>query len=284
MKKLKKRERIETYKRIALLFIALLISAVLYNLLILPLNLVVNGTSGIATITKYVYDIDPAIMMFLLYAFFTLISYMYLGREKTRVILLITIVYPILVKLTSPLSTIISTDNVDIIMLVLFAGIIGGVANGLIYKIGYNTGGTAVINQILYEKKNISITMTSFVISTSIVLLGSYIFGITNALYAVIYLYISKVISNKVLLGISDNKAFYIVTDQEDEIKDYIINVLKHDVTSFDAKGGLFDKQRKVLLTVIPTREYYKVSSVIKEIDKKAFFVVTDSYQVKGGK
>lgn len=284
MKKLKKRERIETYKRIALLFIALLISAVLYNLLILPLNLVVNGTSGIATITKYVYDIDPAIMMFLLYAFFTLISYMYLGREKTRVILLITIVYPILVKLTSPLSTIISTDNVDIIMLVLFAGIIGGVANGLIYKIGYNTGGTVVINQILYEKKNISITMTSFVISTSIVLLGSYIFGITNALYAVIYLYISKVISDKVLLGISDNKAFYIVTDQEDEIKDYIINVLKHDVTSFDAKGGLFDKQRKVLLTVIPTREYYKVSSGIKEIDKKAFFVVTDSYQVKGGK
>ena len=279
----KKIEKKESLKRQAILFIALLISAVLYNLFILPLNLVVNGTSGIATITKYYYDIDPALMMFILYAFFTVISYLYLGKEKTRVILLITIIYPILVKLTSPLSTFLP-DDADTIMVVLFAGIIGGISNGLIYKIGYNTGGTAVINQILYEKKKIPINTTSFVISITIVLFGSYIFGITNALYAIIYLYINKIISDKVLLGISDKKAFYIITDKEKEIKEYIINNLKHDVTSFDAEGGLFAKDRKVLLTVIPTREYYKVSSGIKEIDKSAFFVVTDSYQVKGGK
>ena len=54
-------------KRQLILFVALIISAILYNLLILPLNLVVNGTSGIATITNYIYGIDPALMHFLLY-------------------------------------------------------------------------------------------------------------------------------------------------------------------------------------------------------------------------
>lgn len=280
---IEKVQKQETYKRIAILFIALIISAILYNLFLLPLKIVVNGTSGIATITKYYYDIDPSIMMFFLYGFFTIVSYLYLGKEKSRVIVLITIIYPLLVKLTSPLSTLLP-DDVDVIMVVLFAGILGGVSNGLIYKIGYNTGGTAVINQILYEKKHIPINTTSFIVSTSVVLLGSYIFGITNTLYAIIYLYINKIISDKVLLGISDNKAFYIITNKENQIKEFIINDLKHDVTSFDAEGGLFAKERKVLLTVIPTREYYKVSTGIKEIDKDAFFVVTDSYQVKGGK
>ena len=271
-------------KRQLILFVALIISAILYNLLILPLNLVVNGTSGIATITNYIYGIDPALMHFLLYAFFTIVSLMYLGIDKTKVTLIITIIYPILVKFFSPLSTIVSPDEVDIIMLVLFAGVIGGVANGLIYKVGYNMGGTAVINQVLYEKKQISINTTSFVVAVSVVLFGSYIFGITNALYAIIYLYIQKVVGDKVLLGISDNKAFYIVTEEEEKVKDYIIKDLKHDVTAFDAKGGLFAHERRVLLTVIPTRDYYKMTTGIKGIDDKAFFVVTDAYQVKGGK
>ena len=42
--------------------------------------------------------------------------------------------------------------------------------------------------------------------------------------------------------------------------------------------------KRKVMLTVIPSREYYRLTEGIKHIDKNAFFVVTDSYQVEGAK
>ena len=117
-----------------------------------------------------------------------------------------------------------------------------------------------------------------------IVLVGAYFFGITNALYAIIFLYINGIVLDKVLLGISNNKAFYIITSKDDEIKEYIIETLKHNVTTFEVKGGFLDKNRKVMLTVIPSREYYRVTEGIKEIDKDAFFVVTDSYTVEGAK
>ena len=86
------------------------------------------------------------------------------------------------------------------------------------------------------------------------------------------------------LLGINNNKAFYIVTSEEEQVKNYLINELHHSTTIFDVKGGLFQKPRKAILSVIPTREYYKVREKIKQIDKEAFFTVTDSYQVKGAK
>ena len=89
---------------------------------------------------------------------------------------------------------------------------------------------------------------------------------------------------DKVILGISNNKAFYIITSEEKAIKEYIIEHLHHNVTIFDVKGGFLEKKRKVLLSVIPSREYYKVTEGIKAIDKEAFFVVTDSYEVIGGK
>ena len=53
-------------KRILLLSISLVLSAILYNLFLLPLNLVTGSTNGIATITYYLYHFDPAMMIFLL--------------------------------------------------------------------------------------------------------------------------------------------------------------------------------------------------------------------------
>lgn len=103
-------------------------------------------------------------------------------------------------------------------------------------------------------------------------------------MYAIILLYISNLVLDKVLLGISNNKAFYIITSKEEQVSDYIINKLHHNVTIFDVKGGFLEKKRKVLLSVIPTREYFKVTEGIKLIDKDVFFVATDSYEVIGGK
>lgn len=273
-------------KRISRMFtlvISLLLSAVLYNIILLPLNLVTGGTSGIATITKGLYGINPALMIFLTSAACVVISFMYLGTEKTMTTIAASILFPVLVELTEPLGSVF-TGETDKLLLVVFAGVIGGISNGLIYKTGYNSGGLSVISQILYEEKKISVAKSSFFINGLVVLIGAFFFGANNALYAIIYLYINNIVTDKVLLGISNNKAFYIITDQEERVNDYIMRILGHSVTVFDVKGGFLEQKRRVLLTVIPSREYYRVTEGIKEIDPKVFFVVTDSYQVEGGK
>ena len=268
---------------ILLMFISMLLNAVLYNLFFFFLNLVTGGTPGIATITHYVYGINPSIMLFFLSLACVIISFLYLGKERTTGTLLALFTYPILVQLTSPLNRIVSSEP-DILLLVIFAGVISGVANGLMYKTGYSNGGFPIISQILYEKKQISISKSSLFINVCIVLIGSIFFGTTTALYAIIFLYINNIVLDKVLLGISNNKAFYIITDKEEQVKEYILENLGHDVTVFDVKGGFAEKKRRVLMTIIPSREYYRVTEGIKIIDSNVFFVATDSYQVEGAR
>ena len=270
--------------RIILIFVSLILSALLYNVLLLPLNLVTGGVAGVATITHYVYGINPAFMIFIL-SFATLIlSFMYLGKERTVGSILATILYPVLVQLTSPIRNMMLIDKNDLLLVVLFAGVISGIANGLMYRSGYSNGGFPIISQILLDKFKIGIAKSSLFINVSIVVVGAIFFGTTKALYAIIFLYINSIIMDRVLLGISKNKAFYIITDKSDEVKEYIIENLNHTITTFDVKGGFLQDKKKVMLTVIPTREYYRVTEGIKSIDKDVFFVVTDSYQVKGAK
>lgn len=278
---IKKQKKLQ---RFGLALLSLTISALLYNVLLLPLNIVSGGVSSVATITNHLYHIDPSLMIFILSASCSLISLLYLGPEQTASTVIASILYPLLVKIMAPVASIFPIDTDDVFIIVIFAGIISGIANGLYYKSGYVNCGFPVICKVLYQNFKISISKSTLIINMIVVFFGGLYFGSLNAMYAIILLYISSIVMDKVLLGISNNKAFYIITSEEEEIKQYIIDNLHHNVTTFDVKGGFLEKKRKVLLTVIPSREYYKVADGIKQIDKEAFFVVTDSYEVIGGK
>lgn len=270
-------------KNLGLAIISLAMSALIYNLFLLPLNIVSGGVSGVATITNHLYHIDPSLMIFILSAACSIISLLYLGIEQTAGTIIASIIYPLFVKLTAPIATLIPIETNDIFIIVIFAGVLSGISSGLFYRSGYVNCGFPVICKVLYQNFKIAISKSTLVINIIVVFFGGVFFGSLNAMYAVILLYISSLVMDKVILGISNNKAFYIITSEEDAVKEYIIENLHHNVTIFDVKGGFLEKKRKVLLSVIPSREYYKVAEGIKEIDKDAFFVVTDSYEVIGG-
>ena len=79
------------------------------------------------------------------------------------------------------------------------------------------------------------------------------------------------------------NKMFYIVTKKDEEVKEFILKYLNHGVTIFKGKGGYSKNNENVLMAVLPTKDYYRLKEGINEIDKDAFFIVTDSYEVFGG-
>ena len=281
---IKKLKRKSLLRRILILLASLLVLSLVYNLLLLPTDLVAGGVNGIAIITNYVYGIDSSIMILLISSACLLFSFMYLGKERTLGSLLATFIYPLFVKLTAIITQGITINYDDKFLIIIFAGVIGGLANGFIYKTGFSNGGLPIISQILYKYHKIPIAKSSMIINASIIIVGSIFFGWSMMMYAIILVFINNMMIDKVLLGISSNKAFYILTTKEKEIKEYIVNNLKHTVTIFNVEGAFLEKKRKVLLSVIPKRDYYKLTEGIKLIDPKVFFVVEDAYEVKGGK
>lgn len=270
--------------RTIMIIVSLFISSLTYNLFLLPTNLVAGGANGISIIIKHVYKIDPSITIFIVLVICNILSFIFLGKERTIGTLFATILYPIFVEITSIFTNKITIDTTDLFLVVIFTGILTGLASGLMYKTGYSNGGLPVISQILYKYYKIPIAKSNLVLNSIVVVIGGIYFGWTMVMYAIILLYINSIIIDKVLLGISNNKAFYIITKEDKKVRDYIINIMHHSVTTFDVKGAFLEKKRRVLLTVIPSREYYKVTEGIKLIDKEVFFLATDAYQVEGGK
>lgn len=265
--------------RYIILCISLFISAVLFNLLQLPTQIVSGGSGGVAIITEHLFSWPPSVVIFVSSVILLLVSFLILGIEKTSGTVVATFIYPLFVNWTANISHYIRVDTSDMILISIFIGVIGGITTGINYKIGFSSGGLGIINQVLHQLKRWSISKTSLIMNGIIVLIGGFYFGWTMVMYAIIIIFINSMVMDRVLLGISKSKAFYIVTTEEDLIKDYIMHYLGHGVTIFNVKGGFLEKKKHVLMTVIPTRDYFKLTEGVKSLDPKAFFVVIDAYQ-----
>ena len=267
-------------KRFTYMSIALFVSALCFNLFISPINLVSGGTSGLSIVIRELFGIEASISIFVLSIICFLLSYFYLDAINSIAALFAGIIYPLFIKATSSIGNLIYIDNSDILLLVLFAGIIGGVCQGVVYRQGLNTGGFNVIARIIFKYFHISITKVNFIINFFIVGMGVYLFGFNMLLYAFVYLFISKYVGEKIMLGVSLNKAIYVISDKYKEIVLVLNKDLGHDATIYNVKGKFNDEKRKMVMSVVPNSSYYDAKEMISLIDPDAFIFVCDSYEV----
>lgn len=270
-------------KRLISFMLGSLVIAAAYNLFLAPNKLVAGGVSGIAIILKSLFGLDDSLTVLVLNISLLILSYFLLGKEKTRSSVLGSLVFPLCIKLTSGIGTIIDIDTSQILISAVFGGVLYGLGIGMIFKAGFTSGGTDILNQIFNKYFKMSIGKSMLCTDGLITLSSAFVFGTNKLMYAIIVLYIISFMSDRVILGVSDSKAFYIITDEDIAVRDYILKYLNHGVTIFNAKGGYAKEKKNVIMCVLPTKDYYRLKEGIMEIDKDAFFVVTDAYEVFGG-
>lgn len=257
--------------------------AIAFNLFMFPNKIVLNF-SGIAIIINNFLGIEPSIIIFVLTVLLLVIGYFTIGPKKIKNTIIGALGYPLLVELTKPLTNYIVIDNSDVLLSVIFGSFIYGIGQGLVFRAGFSTGGSDTVMQILNKYFKISLGKANMILNLIIISLGVFTFGITRLMYSLVFLYILSAVMDKVILGISNAKAFYIITDYDKEIKTYITRKLGRGVTVIEARGGFTNNKEKLLMCIIPTREYFILKDAINEIDKDAVLLITDVYESKGSR
>lgn len=278
-----KREHKKIIYRYAYMLLGLFICAVAYNTFMVPNEFAAGNATGLSLIIHAAFGYNIAVTVAVINISLLFVSSIFLGKKATFGSLVGSLVMPVFVALTEPLVRAIDFSGSSLLLAALFAGILDGLGNGMVFKVGFTTGGTDVINQIVERYGKMSLGLAILLSDGLIALSSAYFFGLKEAIYSLFILWLTSVMTDKVVLGISSLKAVYIITSKEEEVKNHIFHKHKRSVSVFEGTGAFTDNKQNVLLCVIPTSRYHRLTEGIKKIDRKAFFSVTDSYQVIGG-
>lgn len=260
--------------------IGLILIALSYNLFFSPFQLDTGGVSGLEIIINKIFMIDESLFILLSNLILIIISYLVLGKERTKNTLFGSILLPILIKLTHNINQFIITQDLDMLIIALLGGILSGTGYGLLFQNNFTSGGSDILNQIALHKFKIPLNHSMLYIDGTIVLLGGFVLGIESMIYSIIALQIISTLSNKTMLRINANKVFYIETTKFKEVKQYLTQDLKYDITIFDVQGGYSNNLKKLILCSVKTNDYYKVKTGLEMIDKDIFIIINENYEL----
>lgn len=266
-------------KRIINILIGILIISITINYFIIPNKLIVFGTDGLACLLSYITGANIYINMFLLNILVIFIALIFIDFKIIKYYFIPAILIPFGCYITSFLPNIYPIELPEMMLNIIVSSFLLSYGYGILYKQGLIGGTTFLLDNIISNKIQIHFKY-SFLIDIIILVLYTMLINFTYALYSLIIISVVRYLIDKTKLGTNESKMFYIITKKEKEVREYIINDLKYELTTLDVKGGYTNKDSKILLCVISANDYYKLKEGIKLIDHKAFIAIVDTYDV----
>ena len=264
--------------------IGILICSISFSVFFSPYEIVPSGVAGISIMFHKLFGISEVITIILLSVMFLIIGYLFLGKEDVKKAILGTILFPLFIYLFNVLVTKIDLSLDNNFLTAIVGGVSLGFGLGLIYREDHYIGGIDMVNRIIDRNININYSIITFFTDMLIIFAGWFVFDFSTFIYSAVSIFIYRIMIEKVCLGIGDNRSFYIITDYPKEIKNMIINELGHGATILKGKGAYTNDNKYIIFVAIPKRDYYRLKDGIRRIDKNAFFVVSSSFEVGGGK
>lgn len=266
-------------QRHLLLAVGCFIVAFAFNVFFKQYGIVCFGISGLSIVAGK-FGIPNVLFILVSNILLLILSYFTLGKKKTRNALVGSLLFPVFVWLTGYFVPYLSFDDVELLVIAIFGGVLSGMGYGLIYKTNFNTGGTDIICEIVAKYTKVSMGKAMWVSDGLVVLSGLFVSSWEIILYGFLVLYLISFMTDKVVLGISQSKAFYIVTGRQEEVREFLLSIEEAGVTLINARGGYSNNKETLLLGVVPTRQYFIVKEGLREIDPNIFFLACDAYEV----
>jgi len=267
-----------------------LIQAISLRIFFVPANLASGGVSGIAQLINHFTGWPIGMMVLIGNIPLFLLGWRFLGGRRFALRTAVAIfTYSLLTDLLLKIPLFTYYSNIlikdlkdDIFLNALYAAIISGIGYGLVYRARGTSGGSDILARILNKWRGVSMTQSYLMVDSAVILSAGFVFDWKHALYAMITVYVSGLVSETVLEGGGTVRTAMIVTVKPDEISTRVLEDLERGVTYLEGRGGFTGNSRPVLYCVVSRAEVATLKTIVNEIDPEAFMVIGVAHEALG--
>ena len=297
-------------KQVLIIFCASLASAVAVEVFLLPVNAIVGGVLGIASVLDilvtglnaskwylsaglWLVAINIPIMV---YCF---CKYRRRFAVKTLIYLLFLAVELIAMRalnVAELIKEVMAYDDYtgDKVLYVILGGALHGVSLPLLLSVNASTGGTDIVGLVIqrHSKKSSSSAMRFILAADAVVVVVASIVywivyksaadAINMLIYSVSAMFICEIVQEFIFKGFSSAIELEVTTDKPEEMADALKEGLKHGVTTVKVMGGYSHQEKTMILCVINKSQLVKARRIINKVDPQAFAYVENVKEVIG--
>ncbi len=273
-------------QRFLLMAVGVLLAALGYSLFLVPYRIAAGGIGGISIIINYFTGWPVGTLYLVMNIPLLILGFFYLGRWSflLRTILSVLIFSTATNFFVHYLPNFLESYPLteDILLSAIYAGLVGGVGGGLVYRSGSTIGGTAIIGRIIQQRTGFPLSQVYLYTDGLIVLTAGAVFGWEIALYALLTLFLSGIASDYTLEGPSSVRTATIITNQPEVVSRALMEGLGRSVSGWQIVGGYTGASYTMLTCTFYRPQVNDLKRIISRVDPHAFVTIGIAHQAFG--
>ncbi len=304
MELIMKKNLTRNIKQLIGIWLGAIVFAIAYSWFLVPYKISPGGVGGLAQILFHLFHLPVGMSMLIFNIPLFIVSYfvmgkrfgfrsfygMFVGSLMIDAVDLTTLHKIGIIKDLDPFTFMVNGEKIvamlgpqDIYLSAIAGSVLLGFGLGLIFRFKGSTGGTDIPVAIIKQKTGLSIGTGYWIVETLIILTVGLVFkDLKLIIWGYVNLFITAKITDITSEGLPYVKGVYIISEKSDLIKEQIYDKLGRGVTFFHAEGGYTGNPLKVLFCALNRRQVSMLRDITKDIDSKAFMILTDVWDVMG--
>ncbi|WP_196140959.1 YitT family protein [Aliikangiella sp. G2MR2-5] len=248
---------------------------------LLPGEIATGGTPGMGMLLHFLTDISTGISMLLINIPLLIAGVKFIDSRFALRTIYSMVVTSIMVDL---LTTYINFPSIKSILLsTIYGGTCVGLGVGLVLKGNASAGGTTIIARIVATFTHVKPAQVVLIIDAFIVLAaGAILQDMEKMLWAMLSIYATTQVIDKVLTMAVPEKIVHIVSDQADLIGKKINQKMDRDGTILSGHNLINQRDKRLLFVVVGARRIPQLKSIVLETDPQALMIVMEAQEMTG--
>jgi len=250
----------------------------------IPNHFIDGGVTGISILLHAMFDLNISLLVIGINLIFIYLGYKRIGKTfavQTAIAIALLSVGLIFVNI-KPITE-------DKLLIAIFGGILIGSGMGLVIRGGGVIDGAEVVAVFTRRKTGFSNSEIIMLINSIIFGVAAFQFGIETTMYCIITYFTASRATDYVVDGIEEYTAMNIVSWQQEEVKNFLVNELGKGITVYKGERGYlpgsFETRTDcdIIVTIITRLEIKQIQYGLLKIDPKAFIFVESIKEAAGG-
>lgn len=268
------KKRMETVWEFAMITIATTIVAAAVFFFLIPSHVSVGSISGLAIVIGNFIPLPISAITMILNVALLIVGFLFVGREFGGKTVYTSILLPVVIGIFEkifPNNTSITADPfLDMICYVFVVSI--GLA--MLFNRNASSGGLDIVAKLMNKFLHMDLGNAMSVSGMVAALSSALVYDKKIVVLSVLGTYLNGIVLDHFIFGFNLKKRVCIVSQKEEEIRNFILHELHSGATVYEAYGAYNLQPRREIITIVDKNEYAKLMTFIEKKDPTAFVTV----------
>ncbi len=261
-------------KEILILTVAVTIIAAAIFFFLVPSHTSISSISGLGIVLSNFIPLPLSAITMILNVVLLIIGFLTCGKEFGAKTVYTSILLPLLLGLFELLfpnfESITGSQELDVLCYILVVSI----GLSILFNRNASSGGLDIVAKILNKYLRMDLGKAMSLAGMCVALSAALVYDKKTVVLSVLGTYFNGIILDHFIFDNNKKRRVCIITEKEEELRQFIVNDLHSGATIYEATGAFNFEKHNEIITIVDKSEYQKLMTFMNRIDPKAFITV----------